>query len=653
VSNVRNPAWNAPEATFGQGFDIGHGTLDIGQQAHEGAGSAAAILLVDRALARTVARWRGAADPIAWALPRPPADAIDGSPDVSDSNQGPAEQGAEGGCPMVQIPPLNIRRALPSLSTTEAGLDTAQPCYSSTEFGASGGLLGFAPDMGEVTIDNFTLKTDRDANGSFETTEHLDSFTLDSTGYAPDSLLHDAAGNLTYDGNQAFVYDAWNRMISVAKAFRTTSDNGSGGVTLGSLQLGSVLQTNTYDGAGRRIVKAVTNSADLDATYHHYYNPGGHSLLEERTGSGWVIKQYAWGLTYIDELIQVAHNSDPADNTSCETAHLALHNANFNVMALIEASSGAVAERYEYTPYGQRTVYISPGSNDPLAMAPVRRSQRITVASVSQPYGLNDFGHQGLLHEHPDDLVYNRARVLHVRLGRFAQRDQLEYVDGLSFYCYARSNAIGHTDSFGYLPFPGITLDIPANPFKCFVAVAATNQTAILTGPVNAILWGHYLNGSGHSREMSIYDFDPIGLARMSLMNETISSVRSRTGTYLSQMQCDETRTLKGRRMRSFTSPHMMISSYELEARYEVTLKKVCSSSCCSRLFGRFRYRFTATDRTDFNNNSWDWYPAALGLMPYKIYDRLIVACGVGRSFDIWASASSSRGSLLHQVCAP
>jgi hypothetical protein len=33
VSNVRKPAWNATQGTLGHGFDIGHGTLDIGQQA--------------------------------------------------------------------------------------------------------------------------------------------------------------------------------------------------------------------------------------------------------------------------------------------------------------------------------------------------------------------------------------------------------------------------------------------------------------------------------------------------------------------------------------------------------------------------------------------------------------------------------------------
>ncbi len=38
-------------------------------------------------------------------------------------------------------------------------------------------------------------------NGSYETTAHVDSFDQNS-GYAEDSLTHDAAGNLSYDGSR-------------------------------------------------------------------------------------------------------------------------------------------------------------------------------------------------------------------------------------------------------------------------------------------------------------------------------------------------------------------------------------------------------------------------------------------------------------------
>ena len=56
-----------------------------------------------------------------------------------------------------------------------------------------------------------------------------------------------------------------------------------------------------------------------------------------------------------------------------------LQNANFNVMMLVDGTSGGgdTTERYEYTPYGQRMSYYSPGTNDPLATAPTIAEKRI------------------------------------------------------------------------------------------------------------------------------------------------------------------------------------------------------------------------------------------------------------------------------------
>jgi len=165
-----------------------------------------------------------------------------------------------------------------------------------------------------------------------------------------------------------------------------------------------------------------------------------------------VLKQHVWGLTYIDELVQVRLNDDPADanESDCETRYWALHNANFNVMGIVE-SDGDLKERYEYTPYGRRTVFFSPGSNDALCMAPTFHSRRFQVSGADQPYGLCDIGHQGLLHDREFDLVYNRARYLHPRLGRFMQRDPIGYVDGMSSYLCAKDNPIVGRDWRGLM----------------------------------------------------------------------------------------------------------------------------------------------------------------------------------------------------------
>ena len=113
-----------------------------------------------------------------------------------------------------------------------------------------------------------------------------------------------------------------------------------------------------------------------------------------------------------------------SDQCLCETFYYALQDANYNVLAVVE-SDGDVKERYEYTPYGRRTVYKSAGSYDTLVSAPILESQRVQVSSVDQAYSICDVGHQGLFHDKETGLIHNRARTLHPRLGRFLQHDPL------------------------------------------------------------------------------------------------------------------------------------------------------------------------------------------------------------------------------------
>jgi len=146
-------------------------------------------------------------------------------------------------------------------------------------------------------------------------------------------------------------------------------------------------------------------------------------------------------------------------------------------------------ERYEYTPYGWRTVYshglnitdvtndgavdiadwtmysTESGTDDPASVADVTgdgrvdNSDKTAISSewgwsapaddplVSTPrlgsfrlgsswYGgrlaaLCEFGHQGLAHDDEFGLIYNRHRYLSPTLGRFIQRDPAGYADGM------------------------------------------------------------------------------------------------------------------------------------------------------------------------------------------------------------------------------
>jgi hypothetical protein len=193
----------------------------------------------------------------------------------------------------------------------------------------------------------------------------------------------DAAGNLTYDGLFKYTFDAWNRLAKVEKAYRDSN---------GTLQTAFTVGTIRYDALGRRVSKAISNSANWNGTYRYYYS--GQSVVEERNSSDKTLRQYVWGTQYTDELVQIGINDDPGDTEqNCETFYYAMQDANYNVLGIVN-SSGDLKERYEYTPYGQRTVYKSAGANDLTVMSPLMDSQQ---AVTNYPHGLCDFGMQGKL----------------------------------------------------------------------------------------------------------------------------------------------------------------------------------------------------------------------------------------------------------------
>jgi len=125
-----------------------------------------------------------------------------------------------------------------------------------------------------------------------------------------------------------------------------------------------------------------------------------------------------------------------------------MQNANFSRLGLSDAN-GTLVERYEYTPYGQRTVYKKAGIDDELTTAPLYHSQRVETDAGLAPYGLCDVGHQGLMHDEQFGLVYNRFRYLDPRTGRWGQRDPVQYISGPNLYLYCQSSPISWLDIYG------------------------------------------------------------------------------------------------------------------------------------------------------------------------------------------------------------
>jgi len=185
---------------------------------------------------------------------------------------------------------------------------------------------------------------------------------------------------------------------------------------------------------------------------------------------------------------------------------LVLQDANYNVLGVTYAG-GKLVERYEYTPYGRRTVYshglnladfnndgavdiqdnmrlagdygtgdpASPAdatgdgqvstpdltlmagqygwsapADDPLVSTPRLGTHRLDSTYYGGPLaGLCEQGHQGLTHDEEFGLVYNRHRYLAPALGRFCQRDPAGYVDGMNLYEYLRATPPVGVDPLG------------------------------------------------------------------------------------------------------------------------------------------------------------------------------------------------------------
>lgn len=324
-------------------------------------------------------------------------------------------------------------------ATSEANLAGASDCYTTSAIDIVGGLVGFSCYTDKASVESFTLKADRDANGSYETTEHVENFVLDGSGYANETPTYDKNGNLTYDGVFSYTYDAWNRLVKVAKAYRDGN---------GDLQSGSIITVNHYDGNNRRIVHTVQNSADLNCIYQDYFSRMWQ-LLETRNGSSEVLRHHVWGEIYVDELVQVGLNSNPASQDTVDSLHWAGQDSNFNVQGLVD-SSGSLVERYEYTPYGERCVFGSSGSNDTSVNSPTLFSVRAVVGGMSQPYKLCDAGHQGLSVDEESTIYCNRARSYHLSIRRFMQRDAIGYISTLSLYGYLTHNPVTEVDPSGF-----------------------------------------------------------------------------------------------------------------------------------------------------------------------------------------------------------
>lgn len=223
-------------------------------------------------------------------------------------------------------------------------------------------------------------------------------------------ILSDDNGNETDDGTFTFQWDYKNRLRTVNRK----SDS-------------ALIAAYAYDAADRRIRKVVTTSGTIDFDYD------GWRTIEERNGADVLTQQYVHGI-YLDEPLILDRNlNGDTSATGAGDERLFYHqNTLYSTFALTD-TSGAVVEGYQYDAYGRQKVF-GPG---------------FTTILGSQSAQSNPYMFTGQRFDSETGLMYYKNRYYSTELGRFLQRDPLEYVDGMNLYEYVSGNPTYWLDPFG------------------------------------------------------------------------------------------------------------------------------------------------------------------------------------------------------------
>ena len=214
---------------------------------------------------------------------------------------------------------------------------------------------------------------------------------------------YDDLGNMTtspkpgaWGTSYTLKWDAWNRLVEVKEG-------------------STVVQTNAYDGLHRR-----TTEDDGTDTRHFYYDRQWRPVEEFLNTDTTPQSLYLWGLRSRWDLV---------GRTRSSVTRWVLYDA-MDPVAIIDQNSD-VAERYEYTPFGE-TEFMD--------------ASFVSRTSTSENWNF-------LFHSEFQDVatgLYNYGyRYYHPQLGRWLSRDPITDNYGNNRYHFVLNNSLRNLDLFG------------------------------------------------------------------------------------------------------------------------------------------------------------------------------------------------------------
>ncbi|MBX3444859.1 MAG: hypothetical protein KF774_20835, partial [Planctomyces sp.] len=222
-------------------------------------------------------------------------------------------------------------------------------------------------------------------------------------------LAYDPRGHLTTNANgQTYTWDA-NGLLRTA-----TVPNGCPEGLEGT-------HDYEYDVLGRRVAKTVDDVAHSTITTTVYVHADAIVFAEYLAGqpAASPVRKFV-NASYVDEPVLLVNGSGGGSSSSSGPASEELlychRSQQYSITALTD-HTGAVVERYAYTPYGVATILDGSGTT-PRAASLYGNPHQFTARTWDAETGLYGF----------------RARMYSAGLGRFVSRDRLQYPDGPNAY---------------------------------------------------------------------------------------------------------------------------------------------------------------------------------------------------------------------------
>ncbi len=219
-------------------------------------------------------------------------------------------------------------------------------------------------------------------------------------------FFYDGAGNLLFNGDRYFVYDAWNRLTEIHEPGSLDIDTTGVETELSGTE-GNCLTIFRYDALGRKALTVTDPGLASEKTIRHLYGTGADVLVEyDVDGSTESLERwFINGQSFPDPIVMVDRTGSGGTTSGTDTYYYYLKDALGSVAALADMT-GAVVEHYAYDPYGQTYIYNDTGTSG------------LTESAYGNPFLWTAQRYD------PDNGMYHFVhRPYEISLGRFVQAD--------------------------------------------------------------------------------------------------------------------------------------------------------------------------------------------------------------------------------------